>query len=186
MKALALIVLLAAVAAPAGWSARRIQRDPISRETTIRQVRPRAIGEIFDAQETAPRLHDIFAKTDLLAERAVRDIPRDMRFIFRFWLVKKRILKRKYGIDWKTPAELNPNINYESYGQRALMAREIREITAMLDHEVRGKGEKIVSVERTFDGTVNVWTTVGNTGDRSNYIVSKMGSRWKVIDREVP
>src|SRR2546423_15244296 len=104
MKAFALIVLLTVVATPDGWSARRIQRDPISRETAIRQVRPRAIGEVFDAQETAPRLHDIFAKTDLLAERAVRDIPRDKRFIFRFWLVKKRILKREYNIDWKTPA----------------------------------------------------------------------------------
>lgn len=26
-----------------------------------------------------------------------------------FWRVKKRILKEKYGIDWRTPAELNPD-----------------------------------------------------------------------------
>lgn len=186
MKAFALIVLLAAVAAPEAWSARRIQRDPISRETAIRQVRPRAIGESFDPQETAPRLADIFVKTDLLAERAVRNIRRDKQFIFRFWLVKKRILKREYGIDWKTPAELNPNITYESYGQPALLAQEIREIAAMLDHELRSKRERIVSVERAFDGTINVWTTAGNTGDRRNYVVSKIHGRWKLLDREVP
>lgn len=186
MKPVALAVLLVAVLAPNAWSERRSQRDPISHETAIRQARPRAKGEVFDPQETDPRLRDIFVKTDLLAERAVRNIPRDKRFIFRFWLVKKQMLKRTHGIDWKTPAELNPSITYKSYGQPALMAQEVREIEAMMDHEVRSKSETIVSVERMFDGTIDVWTTVGNTGDRGKYVVSKVGRKWKIIDREVP
>lgn len=30
-----------------------------------------------------------------------------------YWAVKKRILKEKYGIDWKSPAELNPHIRFD-------------------------------------------------------------------------
>jgi hypothetical protein len=30
-----------------------------------------------------------------------------------FWSVKKRILKEKYGIDWKSPEELNPHILFD-------------------------------------------------------------------------
>src|SRR5262245_50682440 len=30
-----------------------------------------------------------------------------------FWQTKKRILKEKYGIDWRTPAEMNPNVYFD-------------------------------------------------------------------------
>ena len=30
-----------------------------------------------------------------------------------FWMTKKRILKEKYGIDWKSPPEMNPTIEYD-------------------------------------------------------------------------
>ena len=30
-----------------------------------------------------------------------------------YWAVKKRILKEQYGIDWRSPAELNPHILYD-------------------------------------------------------------------------
>lgn len=30
-----------------------------------------------------------------------------------YWANKKRILKEKYGIDWKSPAELNPHICFD-------------------------------------------------------------------------
>jgi hypothetical protein len=30
-----------------------------------------------------------------------------------YWDVKKRILKEKYGIDWRTPAELNRNVAFD-------------------------------------------------------------------------
>ena len=29
------------------------------------------------------------------------------------WRVQKKILKEKYGIDWKSPAAMNPHIRYE-------------------------------------------------------------------------
>ena len=101
------------------------QRDPIYRETAIRQARPRAFGEKFDPPENVPRLRDVFTVCDAEAERAVGNVPRDRRFIFRFWSAKKKVLRQKHGIDWKTPAELNPNIAYDSYGQPRITAREV-------------------------------------------------------------
>ena len=36
-----------------------------------------------------------------------------MGYCHLFWREKKRILKEKYGIDWKTPAELNPYVYFD-------------------------------------------------------------------------
>ena len=30
-----------------------------------------------------------------------------------YWANKKRILKEKYGIEWKSPAELNPHVCFD-------------------------------------------------------------------------
>jgi hypothetical protein len=30
-----------------------------------------------------------------------------------YWPVKKRILMDKYGIDWRTPAETNPDVIFD-------------------------------------------------------------------------
>jgi len=30
-------------------------------------------------------------------------------YCHRFWALKQRILKEEYGIDWKSPAEMNPD-----------------------------------------------------------------------------
>ena len=66
--------------------------------------------------ETRLSLRSAFSAADQ-AERAVGNVPRDSKFIFHFWKVKKRILSKDYGISWRTPAEINPHIQYASYGQ---------------------------------------------------------------------
>jgi hypothetical protein len=87
-----------------------ISRDPVYRETEVRQSRPRLLGESFDSQESYPRLKSAFDTADRKAERAVGNVPRDAEFITRFWDAKRRILSREFGITWRTPAELNPQI----------------------------------------------------------------------------
>jgi hypothetical protein len=186
MRLLALALFVEVLATSCIYSAGELQRDPISHETAIRQARPRALGEKFDSQENDSRLRDVFVAADAEAERAVGNVPRDKHFIFRFWSAKKKILRQKHSIDWKTPAELNPRIMYDSYGQPALTSREVSEISAMIRRELPNKGEKIVSIERTLDGTINVWTTLGNTADRGKYVITKVASKWKIVDREVP
>ena len=34
-------------------------------------------------------------------------------YCHRYWALKKQILKREYGIDWKSPAELNPGVIFD-------------------------------------------------------------------------
>ncbi|MCH5162263.1 MAG: hypothetical protein J1G38_02095 [Clostridiales bacterium] len=34
-------------------------------------------------------------------------------FCHAYWHTKKRILKEKYNIDWRSPAELNPHIRFD-------------------------------------------------------------------------
>ena len=36
-----------------------------------------------------------------------------MGFCHQYWAFKKRILKEKFDIDWKTPQELNPNVRFD-------------------------------------------------------------------------
>jgi len=100
------LVLLAAVGVSSAAPAR--QPDPIYLETVIRYSRPRITSEKFDPQESDPKLRAIFSAADAAAERRVGNVKRDDQFVFRFWAEKKKILRQKYSIDWRTPAELNP------------------------------------------------------------------------------
>ncbi|MBQ4585894.1 MAG: hypothetical protein IJA82_06770 [Clostridia bacterium] len=38
---------------------------------------------------------------------------RGLGYCHLYWATKKRILKEKYGIDWKSPAELNPGVLFD-------------------------------------------------------------------------
>lgn len=38
---------------------------------------------------------------------------RHMGFCFRYWSVKKEILRKKYGIEWHSPAEMNPTVRFD-------------------------------------------------------------------------
>lgn len=65
-----------------------------------------------DPQEDDPRLKKTFQEAERKVERELVRTPRTVGFIHIYWSTKKRILKKDYGIDWKTPEELNPHISY--------------------------------------------------------------------------
>ena len=50
-----------------------------------------------------------------LEELIVKEIGRGgyLGYCHLYWATKKRILKEKYSIDWKSPSELNPHILYD-------------------------------------------------------------------------
>src|SRR5437588_3356463 len=155
-------------------------RDPVYRETALRHSRPLGAGEKVDPQESDPKLRAAFAAADAAAERRVANVKRDRNFIFRFWSAKKDILRKQYAIDWKTPAELNPQIAYDSYGQRQITKRETREITPAVR---RRTSHPITFIERDYQGTVRAWTR--GTGDESiAYVVRIERGRWKIVDVE--
>ena len=167
-----------AVAAVALTCAAYAQRDPIYRETVVRHARPRAASEKFDPQESDPKLRAAFSAADAAAERRVGNVRRDEKFALKFWAAKKQILREKYGIDWKSPAELNPSFVYEPYGQPRLTAEEIRVITRIVRRHLRQRAEEITSLKRTFEGTAEVWTKIAGMEGGRHYEFRGRGKHW--------
>ena len=173
------LVLCAAIGITS--AAYAIQADPVWRETALRHSRPRGAGEKFDPQESDPKLRAAFAAADATAERRVGNVKRDDKFIFRFWSAKKQILRQQFGIDWRTPAELNPQIAYASYGQRAITDRERHDITQAIRKRT---SNTIRSIDRDYEGKVRAWTDPGVGDETVAYVVRLEKGRWKIIDRE--
>ena len=66
-----------------------------------------------DPIEEDPRFKEILALVDATVEREFKDEPRVAGFCHIFWATKKCILKEKYDLDWKTPAEMNPDAIFD-------------------------------------------------------------------------
>ena len=80
-------------------------------------------------------------------------------------------------IDWETPAELNPQIAYASYGQRKVTQQESTEITAVIRKRTK---RRITVIERDPNGLVRVWLyPEGN--EAMTYIVERRGNGWKIV-----
>jgi hypothetical protein len=156
-------------------------RDPVWRETALRHSRPLGAGEKFDPQESDPKLRAAFAAADAAAERRVMNVKRDEKFIFRYWSAKKEILRQQFGIEWKTPAELNPRITYSDYGQREITEDEKRDITPVVRKRT---STPITSIERDYEGKVRVWTKPGVGDESIAYVVELQRGRWKIVDVE--
>jgi hypothetical protein len=158
------------------------QADPIYRETEIRLSRPRLNGEIFDPQETDPLLKGQFAIADRKAELAVKDIDRDLGFIFQFWDAKQRILRDQFGIHWNTPAELNPSIVYANYGQPNITDAENRALRTLAIPLLSSSSEQMRGVTRSFEGIASVWTRDTQTEQIREYRFTGHDDSWTFIE----
>ncbi len=73
--------------------------------------------ELVDPIETTPEFKAIIKKVERQVRYAMKrdglDSKHPLGWCFIYWDYKKEILKTKYGIDWKAPDEMNPNILYD-------------------------------------------------------------------------
>ena len=78
-------------------------------------LKKRASGLYYDPVEDDPRYAEVFRKIDAEVQEALAGHPQrgSMGFVHLVWETKKRILLQKYRIDWKTPAELNPQVMFD-------------------------------------------------------------------------
>ncbi len=65
-----------------------------------------------DPIENDPKYKKIFSLVDQEIGQKLGNSP-PMGYCHVIWSMKKQILKDRYGIDWKSPAELNPNIEFD-------------------------------------------------------------------------
>lgn len=68
-----------------------------------------------DPVEKDPRYADVFARIDAEVDAQLRDHPRrgSEGFCHVVWQTKKRLLQDKYGIDWRSPDEMNPQVIFD-------------------------------------------------------------------------
>jgi len=69
-----------------------------------------------DPKERDPRYKDLIKKADKEAEKFLegkRPVRGQLGYCHFFWGTKQKILKEKYDVDWKTPAEINPWVLFD-------------------------------------------------------------------------
>lgn len=74
-------------------------------------------GLKIDPIEKDPQHKAIFEKIDDEVEEYIKkempNAPRGMGYCHLFWDKKQELLKSKYKIKWRTPAEMNPEILFD-------------------------------------------------------------------------
>ena len=81
------------------------------RRKTMSRQRKRS-GLVYDEVEDTTEYIMVKEEVDRLVEEEIGS-HRCLGYCFMYWSAKKRILKEKYGIDWKTPCELNPDVLFD-------------------------------------------------------------------------
>ncbi|MEX2680607.1 MAG: hypothetical protein Q6373_003355 [Candidatus Sigynarchaeota archaeon] len=70
-----------------------------------------------DPIEDDPAVKAILPAVDKEAEALVKKRSKrkkgQMGYCHLFWSAKQEILRKKYGIEWKSPQELNPGTKYD-------------------------------------------------------------------------
>lgn len=46
-------------------------------------------------------------------DRRLANVPRQMGFCFQYWAMKRELLMVKYGIDWRSPSQMNPRVMFD-------------------------------------------------------------------------
>ena len=67
---------------------------------------------ITDPIESTKPYKKVKNKVDREVKRIMRNDPTQRGRQYTMWYHKKRILKEKYGISWRSPAEMNPHIDF--------------------------------------------------------------------------
>lgn len=70
-------------------------------------------GIRYDPIEDDPSAQPALRAAEREAKEVLKDAPRGMGFCHWHWGTKKAILKEKYRIEWRTPAELNPQVAFD-------------------------------------------------------------------------
>jgi hypothetical protein len=93
---------------------RKSLHKPREKEPTMATERPNPrpsdMQLIRDPIEDDPRYREILERADAETREELAGKERNC---YVFWKVKKRILKERHGLDWKTPAELNPTVLFD-------------------------------------------------------------------------
>jgi hypothetical protein len=66
-----------------------------------------------DPVEKTEKYQKILIELEAKIDEKLKGSPRGMGYCFAYWHAKKEILKKDYGINWKSPGELNPGVMFD-------------------------------------------------------------------------
>ena len=66
----------------------------------------------FDPVERSERWEECIYEVEKECDRRLKGERRGMGFCFSYWSTRKAVLAR-YGIDWKSPAIMNPHVMFD-------------------------------------------------------------------------
>ncbi|MDE7346399.1 MAG: hypothetical protein K2N48_06635 [Muribaculaceae bacterium] len=66
-----------------------------------------------DPVEYTFRWEDIYYDVKRRLDERFANAPRHMGFCFKYWNAKRELLKEEYGIDWKSPSQMNPRVRFD-------------------------------------------------------------------------
>lgn len=72
-------------------------------------------GRYYDKVEKTKEYKQCIEEVEKLAEiEAIKIVgERSKGYCHIYWACKKKILKEKFNIDWRTPSEMNPNCKFD-------------------------------------------------------------------------
>ena len=65
---------------------------------------------LYDPVEDTVEYQNIRDELESELFKLMQNVDVKMGRNYKYWSLKKRILKQKYNIDWKSPPEMNPGI----------------------------------------------------------------------------
>ncbi len=74
---------------------------------------PSLEGRKKDPVEYTTKWEDIFYDVEDELDRRFVNAPKGRGFCFHYWNAKKELLKDRYDLDWRTPAQINPRIKFD-------------------------------------------------------------------------
>lgn len=66
-----------------------------------------------DPEEYTWEWEKIYYDVEAELDRRLANVPRQMGFCFQYWAMKRELLMEKYGIDWRSPSQMNPRVMFD-------------------------------------------------------------------------
>lgn len=83
-------------------------------EELVEIIRHPAIGHLrVDPVEYTRMWEKIYYEVEDELDARFADTKRHMGFCFMYWNAKRDLLKKKYGIDWRSPSQMNPRVIFD-------------------------------------------------------------------------
>ena len=66
-----------------------------------------------DPVEWSTAYEKVIDEVERIVDGELDDHPRGMGFCFAYWSAKKHVLRTKFGIEWRSPSEMNPGVMFD-------------------------------------------------------------------------